>query len=62
MTYIEGGWPGSNPKDSEFFHEMRSVKLEHAALAAFGATRRPGVKARQDARAEDAAGCPAPLL
>jgi len=49
MTYIEGGWPGSNPKDSEYFHEMQSVKLEHAALAAFGATRRPGVKARQDA-------------
>jgi 2-isopropylmalate synthase len=48
MTYIEGGWPGSNPKDSEFFHEMRSVKLNQAVLTAFGATRRPGVKARQD--------------
>jgi 2-isopropylmalate synthase len=34
MTYIEGGWPGSNPKDSEYFHEMKSVKLEHATLAA----------------------------
>jgi 2-isopropylmalate synthase len=48
MTYIEGGWPGSNPKDSEFFQEMRSVKLNHAVLTAFGATRRPGVKASQD--------------
>jgi 2-isopropylmalate synthase len=48
MTYIEGGWPGSNPKDSEYFHEMRSVKLNHAVLAAFGATRRPGVRAAQD--------------
>jgi 2-isopropylmalate synthase len=48
VTYIEGGWPGSNPKDSEFFDEMKSVKLKHAALAAFGATRRPGVAAADD--------------
>jgi 2-isopropylmalate synthase len=48
MTYIEGGWPGSNPKDSEYFDEMRSVKLSRAVLTAFGATRRPGVKAAQD--------------
>ena len=48
VTYIEGGWPGSNPKDSAFFHEMRSAKLRHATLAAFGATRRPEVKAGDD--------------
>jgi 2-isopropylmalate synthase len=48
MTYIEGGWPGSNPKDSEYFDEMRSVQLSRAVLTAFGATRRPGVKAAQD--------------
>jgi 2-isopropylmalate synthase len=48
MTYIEGGWPGSNPKDSEYFDEMRSVKLSRAVLTAFGATRRPGVKAARD--------------
>ena len=48
MTYVEGGWPGSNPKDSEYFDEMRSVKLNRAVLVAFGATRRPGVKAAQD--------------
>ena len=48
MTYVEGGWPGSNPKDSEYFDEMRSVQLSRAVLTAFGATRRPGVKAAQD--------------
>jgi len=48
MTYIEGGWPGSNPKDSEYFHEMWSVKLQHATLAAFGATRRPNIAVSQD--------------
>ncbi|MGB2941032.1 MAG: citramalate synthase [Candidatus Dormiibacterota bacterium] len=48
VTYIEGGWPGSNPKDSEFFDEMKSVRLKHAVLAAFGATRRPGAAAADD--------------
>jgi 2-isopropylmalate synthase len=48
VTYIEGGWPGSNPKDSEFFDAMKSVKLRHATLTAFGSTRRPDVKAADD--------------
>ncbi|HEV3230631.1 MAG TPA: citramalate synthase [Candidatus Dormibacteraeota bacterium] len=48
VDYIEGGWPGANPKDSEFFAEMRAVRLEHARLAAFGATRRQGVPAEDD--------------
>jgi 2-isopropylmalate synthase len=48
MTYIEGGWPGSNPKDSEYFHEMRSLKLRGATLVAFGATRRAGIQAADD--------------
>lgn len=39
IDYIEGGWPGSNPKDKEFFEQAKGVKLEHARLAAFGATR-----------------------
>lgn len=39
MDYIEGGWPGSNPKDIEFFACMRDVPLTHAKLAAFGSTR-----------------------
>jgi 2-isopropylmalate synthase len=39
VHYIEGGWPGSNPKDMEFFAQARSLKLKHARLAAFGSTR-----------------------
>jgi len=39
IDYIEGGWPGSNPKDREFFEQARSLKLRHAKLTAFGSTR-----------------------
>ncbi|MDI6870697.1 MAG: citramalate synthase [Bacillota bacterium] len=46
---IEGGWPGANPKDSEFFAAARDLPLAAARLAAFGSTRRPGVAPEQDA-------------
>ncbi|HYA15847.1 MAG TPA: citramalate synthase [Bryobacteraceae bacterium] len=39
IDYIEGGWPGSNPKDKEFFERARDLKLKHAKLTAFGSTR-----------------------
>src|SRR5881397_2359239 len=39
MPFIEGGWPGSNPKDIEFFATARSMRWETAKLAAFGSTR-----------------------
>ncbi|HLI37250.1 MAG TPA: citramalate synthase [Streptosporangiaceae bacterium] len=49
VGFIEGGWPGAIPKDTEFFRRARSeLELKHAQLAAFGATRRPGVKAADD--------------
>ncbi|MGQ9558124.1 MAG: citramalate synthase [Desulfurispora sp.] len=48
VHYIEGGWPGSNPKDAEFFRRMRQQPLQQARLTAFGSTRRPGVPAHQD--------------
>ena len=48
MDFIEGGWPGSNPKDEEFFERMKSVPLRHAKLAAFGSTRRANVRAKDD--------------
>jgi len=49
IYYIEGGWPGANPKDSEFFRRARSeLRLRHAKLAAFGSTRRAGVAAEND--------------
>lgn len=39
VDYIEGGWPGSNPRDKEFFERAQQLKLKHAKLTAFGATR-----------------------
>jgi 2-isopropylmalate synthase len=39
IDYIEGGWPGSNPKDKEFFERARELGLKHAKLTAFGSTR-----------------------
>jgi len=41
VDVIEGGWPGSNPKDAEYFQRVHELELRHAVLAAFGATRRP---------------------
>ena len=49
VHYIEGGWPGSNPKDIEFFARAQSLQLRHAQLAAFGSTRRAGGSADSDA-------------
>jgi 2-isopropylmalate synthase len=49
ISYIEGGWPGSNPRDEQFFEEARALKLRQAKLTAFGATRRAGIKCEQDA-------------
>lgn len=48
VDYIEGGWPGSNPKDKEFFALMLKSPLKHARLAAFSSTRRKGIKACDD--------------
>jgi 2-isopropylmalate synthase len=48
IHYIEGGWPGSNPKDIEFFAEAKRRKFKTARLAAFGSTRRKGVPVEND--------------
>src|SRR5574341_878484 len=48
IHYIEGGWPGSNPKDIRFFREIQDVRLKQAKVAAFGSTRRPGVAPDSD--------------
>jgi len=48
VHYIEGGWPGSNPKDIEFFAEAKRKKFKNARLAAFGSTRKKGVPVEQD--------------
>jgi 2-isopropylmalate synthase len=48
IDYIEGGWPGSNPKDIAFFKDVRKVKLSHAKIAAFGSTRRARITPDKD--------------
>jgi 2-isopropylmalate synthase len=48
VSYIEGGWPGSNPKDMEFFERGRARAFKHAKLSAFGMTRRAGIRAEDD--------------
>ncbi|MBI5826391.1 MAG: citramalate synthase [Deltaproteobacteria bacterium] len=48
IHYIEGGWPGSNPRDIEFFKEMKRQRLSNSQLVSFGSTRRAGVKAKDD--------------
>ena len=50
VHYVEGGWPGSNPKDVEFFAEAKHRTFKHARLAAFGSTRRKDIAAASDDR------------
>jgi 2-isopropylmalate synthase len=61
VHYIEGGWPGSNPRDVEFFKEMRRVKLKKAKLAAFGATRRARLRVSDDPSMKALASSGAPV-
>lgn len=48
VDYLEGGWPGSNPKDMEFYKRVRSLGLRHSRVVAFGSTRRPLTQAESD--------------
>ncbi len=48
MHYVEGGWPGSNPKDMEFFDKVRNIKFSNVKIAAFGSTRRAGNRPEDD--------------
>jgi 2-isopropylmalate synthase len=60
LEWIEGGFPGSNPKDAEYFRRLREVKLRTAKVSAFGGTRKPGVTCETDANIQSlvAAGTP----
>ena len=49
VALIEGGWPGSNPKDAEFFARAKDVDWEHTKIAAFGSTRRASAAPQEDA-------------
>jgi len=48
IPYVEGGWPGSNPKDARFFEMARDLNFEKTKLTAFGSTRRAGTSPEQD--------------
>lgn len=48
IHYIEGGWPGSNPKDDQYFKEVKKLNLKNSKIAAFGSTRRAYLKVEDD--------------
>ena len=48
IHYIEGGWPGSNPRDAEFFEKAQDLSLTNAKVVVFGSTRRVGLKPEKD--------------
>ena len=48
IHYIEGGWPGSNPKDVAYFKEIRNYELKHSKVASFGSTHNPRSSAEKD--------------
>jgi 2-isopropylmalate synthase len=48
IDIIEGGWPGSNPKDMEFFEQAKRRKFKHAKISAFSMTRRKGIRVEDD--------------
>ena len=50
VDYIEGGWPGSNPRDMAFFEKANDLNLTHAKIAAFGSTRRASSPVEKDAQ------------
>jgi 2-isopropylmalate synthase len=62
VAFIEGGWPGANPKDVEFFERAaKELTLHTATLVAFGSTRRPGVKPENDEVLANLIGAGAPV-
>ena len=64
VGFIEGGWPGAMPKDTEFFARAAGgeLTLRHAALVAFGSTRRPGAKAHEDPQVKALLEAQAPVV
>ncbi|HPY04191.1 MAG TPA: citramalate synthase, partial [Spirochaetota bacterium] len=48
IDYIEGGWPGANPKDTQFFEEIKKAEIRHSKIAAFSSTKRHKLKCDED--------------
>ena len=62
FPFIEGGWPGSNPKDIEFFAAARRLRWEHARLAAFGSTRHRSKRAAEDQNLQELVAAETPVI
>lgn len=64
VGFIEGGWPGALPKDTEFFRRAAEgeLELQHAVLTAFGSTRRAGVKVQEDQQVQALLDSQAPVV
>ncbi|MEJ5243039.1 MAG: citramalate synthase [Desulfomicrobiaceae bacterium] len=62
VAYIEGGWPGANPKDKRFFQEIRQYALSHARIAAFGSTHAAKTSADKDTNLTELIASQAPVL
>ena len=62
VDYIEGGYPGSNPRDANFFKEIKKHKLKGARVAAFGTTRKPSAKPSQDLNLKMILGADTPVV
>ena len=62
VHYIEGGWPGSNPKDMAFFKEAKKMSWKKAKIAAFGSTRRANIKVADDANVKSLIAARTPVV
>lgn len=62
IDYIEGGWPGSNPKDMEFFNRIKDWPFDHAKIVAFGSTRRAANTVENDANLAAMIGADTPVV
>src|SRR5215471_18109523 len=62
IDYIEGGWPGSNPKDRQFFERAKGFKLKHAKLTAFGSTRLAKNNVEEDASVRELIAAETPVV
>jgi 2-isopropylmalate synthase len=60
IEWIEGGFPGSNPKDAEYFRRLQSVELKNAKVSAFGGTRKPGLTCEADPNIQSMAAADTP--
>jgi len=62
VHYIEGGWPSSNPKEMEFFHQVQEMDLKQAQVSAFGSTHKASVAVEDDKNLQGLLACGADVL